>query len=338
MKKDTTIVTVFMAAYNAGPYISQSIQSILNQSFRDFELLIVNDGSTDNTVEIIKSFSDPRIRLIENESNKGLGFTRNVALKEAKGEFLAILDSDDIAFPDRIERQLRHFSTNPQLAVLGGYAHIIDEKGNRTGKTMTPPHGSDHLRAILFFANAFVHSTIMIRTSAFREIGGYPNHPVAQDYGLFARIALKYEVDNMPEYFVEYRIHDTNISIKKKNFLKKELQDILLHQLNILAPNSPAINPNIILDPVMGSLHNIESYYTAYQEIILQNRKHNLYPKEEFEQILFDKWYAIIMEKGKLRTFGLLFKSPIFNWRYVTAKQLRRTFKKSLKYLLGLAQ
>src|SRR5690606_34870006 len=222
MTQDYITVTVFMAAYNATPYIAQAIQSILNQSFRDFELLIVDDGSTDNTVEIINSFDDPRIRLIENDSNKGLGFTRNIALKEAKGEFLAILDADDIAFPKRLEKQVNHFFINPKLAVLGSYAHIIDKKGNRTGKDIKLSCNSDKLRATLFLSNTFVHSSIMMRTSIFREIGGYPNHPVAQDYALLVRIGLKYEIENLPEYLVEYRMHDSNISLQKKKTVREE--------------------------------------------------------------------------------------------------------------------
>ncbi|NGM63271.1 glycosyltransferase [Sphingobacterium sp. SGG-5] len=338
MEKNLPTVTVFMAAYNAAPYITKAIQSILNQTFRDFELLIVDDGSTDNTVDVVNSFHDPRIRLIKNESNKGLGFTRNVALKEAEGEFLAILDSDDIASANRLEKQVRHFSTNPKLAVLGSCAHIIDKNGNRTGKNIELSNHSDQLCATLFFSNTFVHSSIMMRTSVFREVGGYPNYPVAQDYALFARIGLKYEVGNLPEYLVDYRMHDTNISLRKKIVVEQVLQDILLYQLNLLLPRIPPISTNILLDPVMGSKYTTNEYYTFYREIIIQNRKKRLYPKRELEQILFENWYAIVIEKGKAKTFPLFLKGPIFNWKYATGKQLRRTFKKSIKHLLKLAK
>lgn len=327
-----------MAAYNAAPYISQSIQSILNQSFRDFELLIVNDGSTDNTVDIIKSFDDPRIRLIENESNQGLGFTRNVALKEAQGKFLAVLDADDIAFPDRLEKQVSHLQANPCVAVLGSYAFVINKNGERTGELITLQQDSNRLKALLLLSNSFVHSSVMMRTSVFREVGGYPNHPVAQDYALFAKIALKYEVENMPEYLVEYRIHDTNISLRKKNVVRNELQDILLYQLNLLLSDTKHINLNILLDPVSGSTHTVNEYYTTYSEIILRNREKKLYPTAEMEQMLFEHWYTIVMEKGGAKTFLLFLKKPVFNKEYATSKQLRRTFKKSLKHLFRLAR
>src|SRR5690606_26652735 len=180
-------ITVFMAAFNAAPYIAQSIQSVLNQTYSNFELLIVDDGSTDNTVDIINSFQDKRIRLIQNPVNKGLPYTRNIALDEAKGEFIAILDSDDISFPNRLQAQINYFQEHPKLAVLGGYAYIIDKDGERTSNVLTPITDSNSLRAILLFVNSFTHSTVMMRTAAFRSIGGYPNYPVAQDYGLFSR-------------------------------------------------------------------------------------------------------------------------------------------------------
>ncbi|PRD46218.1 glycosyltransferase family 2 protein [Sphingobacterium haloxyli] len=329
-------ITVFMAAYNAASFISEAIQSVLNQTFTDFELLIVNDGSTDNTTEIVRSFQDPRIRLIENERNKGLAFTRNVALQKAKGEFLAVLDSDDIAFPNRLEIQLQHFLSRSKLAVLGGYAYVIDKLGQRTGQEMLPICGTEKLHAGLLFYNSFVHSTVMLRMSAFLEVGGYPSYFAAEDYGLLSRIALEQEVDNIPEYLVEYRLHDNNISIQKKDILEAQHTAILLYQLNRLLPNACDTESDILLTPVLGSKYSLKEYYTLYREIILQNRNHKQYPVEELERIFFNNWYAITMEKGKSATLPYFLHTPVFNPRYVTAKQIRKAFKQSLKYLLGI--
>ncbi|MBD1420248.1 glycosyltransferase [Sphingobacterium chuzhouense] len=325
-----------MAAYNAAPFISQAIESVLNQTFEDFELLIVNDGSTDNTREIVHSFTDPRIRLIENDGNKGLSFTRNVALTEAKGEFMAILDSDDIAHPDRLEIQIQHFLNRPKLAVLGGYAYIIDHTGCRTGQEMAPICETNTLHAGLLFYNSFVHSTVMLRMSAFTEVGGYPPYIAAEDYGLFSRIALKHEVSNIPQYLIEYRIHGNNISLQKKDIMEAQLKDILFYQLDKLSLSITNLDPAILLSPVTGSKYSPKEYYTLYRSIIFENRKHKQYPTIELERIFFNNWYAIIMEKGKSNTFPLFLRKPIFNQQYVTAKQIRKTFKQSLKYLLGI--
>ncbi|MBD1424938.1 glycosyltransferase family 2 protein [Sphingobacterium arenae] len=329
-------ITVFMAAYNAADYIAASIESVLEQTYTNFELLIVDDGSTDNTVEIIRSFEDPRIRFIQNDGNKGQPYTRNLALKEANGEFLAVLDSDDIAFPNRLEIQLQHFLNRPQLAVLGGKAHIIDKHGMRTGQEVIPICGSKKLHAALLFYNSFVHPTVMMRMAAFRDIGGYPNHLVAQDYALFSRMALKYEVDNVSEFLGEYRIHDNNISIRKKDLAAAQLRIILRYQLDKLLPKTDHIDLDILLTPIINSKYTPDEYYTVYREIIHHNRQKKQYPIVELERTFFDNWYAIVMEKAKSNTFPLFLRKPVFNGRYVTAKQIRKTFKQSLKYLLGI--
>src|SRR5690554_1467307 len=122
-------ITVFMAAYNAEAFIAEAISSILNQSFEDFELLVVNDGSIDKTVDVVHSFADPRIRLIHNEKNNGLVYTRNSALDEARGEYIAVLDSDDIAVPERLQLQYDYMIQYPKIALCGGHAALIDAQG-----------------------------------------------------------------------------------------------------------------------------------------------------------------------------------------------------------------
>lgn len=132
-------ITVFMAAYNQADFIKQSIDSILTQSFSDFELIVVNDGSTDDTAIIVESFTDNRIRLVNNDGNKGLIYTRNRLLTLARGEYIAILDGDDIAQPDRLKLQYNFLSANPEIALCGGHATIIDENGDKTGDQLMVP-------------------------------------------------------------------------------------------------------------------------------------------------------------------------------------------------------
>jgi len=328
-------VTVFMAAYNAAAYIAESIESVLQQTYTNFELLIVDDGSTDETINIILGFQDSRIRLIQNEFNKGLPYTRNIALKEAKGEFLAILDSDDIAVSKRLAIQIQYFLSRPQLAVLGGSAFVIDDRGIRTGEEMIPICGSDRLHAALLFYNSFVHSTVMLRMSVFREYGGYPNHPVAQDYGLFSRIALKYEVDNIPLHLGEYRKHHNNISIRKQNLIAQQLSSILFYQLDKLLPDINRIDPQILLTPIEGSHYSIADYYKSYREIIVNNNEKRIYPVDCLHRLLYNNWVAIVMEKGQLNTFPMLLRQPIFKLSFATVKQIRKAFKQSFWNLVG---
>lgn len=132
-------ITVFMAAYNQADFIQQSINSVLTQSFSDFELIIVNDGSIDNTTTIVESFNDNRIRLVHNDGNKGLIYTRNRLLTLAQGEYIAILDGDDIAYQDRLKLQYNFLLANPEVVLCGGHAAIINEHGNKTGDKLRVP-------------------------------------------------------------------------------------------------------------------------------------------------------------------------------------------------------
>jgi len=166
-------------------------------------------------------------------------------------------------------------------------------------------------------------------------MGGYPNHPVAQDYALFVRIALKYEIGNIAECLVEYRMHDSNITLRKKNSIREELRKILSYQLQLLSIDIQHSPIDILLDIIAGSRYSVKEYYMIYSKIIIQNRKKKLYPIDELERMFFDHWYNIVMEKGGTKTFLLFVKTPVFNWTHATGKQWRRTFKKSLKHILG---
>lgn len=121
-----------MPVFNGGKFIRESIESVLSQTFTDFELIIVDDGSTDNTIDIIRSFEDKRIRLLLNESNRGIGYTRNKALENSKGKYVAVLDSDDIAYPTRLEKQVHFLENNSDYAAIGSGADVwVEEESEK---------------------------------------------------------------------------------------------------------------------------------------------------------------------------------------------------------------
>lgn len=317
-------VSVFMAAYNAADYIKQAIQSVLNQTFNDFELIIVNDGSTDNTVDIIKSFDDKRIILVNNDQNKGLVYTRNLALKYATGKYLAIHDSDDISIPTRLEIQVNKLENEPNLAVIGSRALIIDKNGILTGEKLDVINGSDYIKSILFFENTFVHSSIMMRTSVFKEVNGYETYPGAEDYDIFLRISLLYPLDNLEEYLVQYRIHSTNFSIIEKQLLETQLLKIKAKQLENL-------NIRISEQEIIDSRDNLKQFESLYKQIIYANRKMKIYEVNIFEALIFKKWQSLIIEKHPKNAFFLFFKKPFFNRSYMN----KHLIKKALKLSFG---
>ena len=150
-----TLVTVLMPVYNAEKYVKQAIQSILDQTYKSFELLIINDGSVDGSAHIIKSFQDPRIRFIENEKNLGLIATLNKGFDLSKGKYVARMDADDVAMPKRLKSQVAYMESHPEIGVYG--SAYADLKDNITGKTTVFLQDHDSLKTILLFNSCMAH-------------------------------------------------------------------------------------------------------------------------------------------------------------------------------------
>lgn len=332
MSSSSPLVTVLMTAFNTEKYISEAIQSILNQSYTQFELLIINDASTDNTLIEIEKFQDKRIRILTNTTNKGVVISRNRALEEAKGEFIAIMDSDDIAAPNRLTAMVNKFNENPHLALIGSHARIIDPEGNPTGDSYKVETNPDLLPIRLFFGNSFAHSSVMLKSEIFREFGGY-RIPLSEDYDLFFRISTKYPVLNLDEYFLFYREHPQGISKKYATELENQIMLIKGNILQTLGLPSEIKHQKMLNYPLEFSGITIKDYKDFYirlfDHVIPANKR-----SFEVNKFMFEKWYDVIIGNGGKNTFVLFFTKPFFNWKYITFKQLRRAFKHSLKNIL----
>ncbi|ACU02373.1 MULTISPECIES: glycosyltransferase family 2 protein [Pedobacter] len=327
-------ITVFMAAYNAANYINESIKSILSQTFTDFELLIVNDGSTDETVQLVLEFNDSRIRLVHNDKNRGLVYTRNVALKEARGEYLAILDSDDIALPNRLELQYRFLQENPGYALCGGHGKVIDKDGKLLDDNrLIVPTGNEHIKMTLLFINTYVNSTVMYKTTVLKELHGYKDFAPAEDYELFIRIAEKYPVDNLDEVLVKYRDHESNTSVLHADTSWTKLYEIKKIQLTNLQIQPEKRLTDALYSILMWSYNSdLSDYLYLFTKLKYANRALNKYPIIPFEKMLFNYWFKIIYtKKAKMNALPLLLNKHLFSWSFVTSRQLRKAFKLSIK-------
>ena len=319
-----------MAAYNAEKYIKQAIPSILNQSFEDFELLIVNDGSTDQTVAAVQSFDDPRIRLIHNESNQGLVFTRNRALKEARGEFIAILDSDDIAVPERLQVQYDFMLRHTEVALCSGHAALIDEKGIATGQQFIVP--TDDVNMEVFFGNPFINPAAMFRTAVLRELGGYRDFAPAEDYDFFLRVSEKYRVGNLDQLLVYYRVHGQNTSAIKPAKIRKIETDILkdMYIRRGMPLDDRLLDLQYLLYAKNYEAMNITEVILVMNTLRQANSESGRFPIKEFDALLFKKWYEILMIKKPGRAaLALLFNQEWSDISFLTFKQFRRAFKQS---------
>lgn len=201
-------VTVLMAVYNGEGYLREAMDGILTQTFPDFEFLIINDGSTDLTKEIIQSYEDPRIRLVDNERNLGLTRSLNKGLELAKGEYIARQDADDISEPERLAQQVTFLEMHTEVALVGTWYQEIDALGKPISNGKLPCEYTQ-IRWHLLFYCPFVHSAVMFRKSSVLDKIGFYNEALSysMDYELWQRIALYLPVANIDEYLVRLRVN-----------------------------------------------------------------------------------------------------------------------------------
>lgn len=206
-------VTVLMSVYNGEKYLREAIDSIINQTFKDFEFLIINDGSTDNTAKILKSYKDPRIKIITNKKNIGLTKSLNNGLRIAKGEYIARMDHDDISALTRLTEQTMFLDQHSNIAVLGTNFQIIDSSGKvKTGAVIENHLSSIRIEWELYWNNPIVHSSVMFRTTIVKSYGGYPKEKYCQDYALWLQMFtnIKMAIIKQPLFFL--RKHGKNVS------------------------------------------------------------------------------------------------------------------------------
>lgn len=198
-------LSVLMSVHNGARYLRESVASILEQTFSDFEFIIINDGSTDATADILASFRDNRLVLIQQERT-GLTKALNTGLARARGVFIARIDADDIAQPERLRKQVAFLNEHPATVLAGSDAQGIDPDGNVIWETSLPV-SSIQIKWRLLFYNCITHSSAMFRSREVRELGGYtPSVTFAQDYDLWLKIAARYPVGAVTEPLVCYRI------------------------------------------------------------------------------------------------------------------------------------
>lgn len=205
-----------MTIFNAQPYLQAAIESLVNQSFQDWELIAVENGSKDNSLEVLTSFADDRITIHKFNENIGRTPALRYAFENAKGEYIAVLDADDLADPDRFASQVAFLDEKPEVAVVATWAYYIDRNGNRIGE-FTPAANQDGLADSLGWSNPIAHSSAMYRRAAAAEIGGYSEKYVwAQDYALFIALASKYRIAMLDHFLGSIRIQETNMTRSPK--------------------------------------------------------------------------------------------------------------------------
>ncbi len=234
-----------MPVYNGEYYLREAIESILNQTFTDFEVLIINDGSTDNTQKIVDSYSDPRIVRIKNEKNIGITISLNRGLAAARGKFIARMDADDISLPNRLEKQVSFLEKNKEVGVLSSSVQIIDALGMPV-TNLNFPETHVLIKWFLCFYCPLVHPAAMLRRTVLNFNSYRESRKHAQDYDLWTRLIWNTKVANLPDVLLQLRKHDKNISV---SHLREQMK------------NSAAISQQMI-NRVLDAHINLNIIYT----------------------------------------------------------------------------
>lgn len=226
-------VTVMLPVFNGEVYVAEAVESILCQTYEDFELIVIDDGSTDATYKIVKLFSDPRIKLFR-QPNLGVATALNRAISLARGELLARQDADDVSLPQRLEKQVRFLDHNPDCSIVGTWSEIWEEK-QCTGRNHRHPCDDATLRFCTMFNTHFVHSSVMFRRDVVDAIGGYAIDPdrQPQDFELWSRVVRsgKFGLANIPEVLVWYREVPQSISRNREQAFARIMKNLCAENL-----------------------------------------------------------------------------------------------------------
>jgi glycosyltransferase involved in cell wall biosynthesis len=240
MSKKTPKISAVMPFYNREKYIGQAIQSILDQTFTDFELILVDDGSTDDSQRIVKKYKklDPRITLITLKKNCGISKARNIGTRLAQADVIAIVDSDDINLSERFEQQYRYLEKNKNISIVGAAASIIDANGVCTGKMIKYHENAEMIKRSFLHYGPFLQPTVMIRKKAFFAVGGYrEKYKMGEDLDLFWRIiATGHRGVNLDNVLVQYRQHKdaTGVYAAEKRDIVRHLKKDVIQKYDIV--------------------------------------------------------------------------------------------------------
>jgi len=308
-------ITVIMPVYNGEKYLKEAINSILNQTYTDFELLLINDASTDDTERIINSYKDHRIIYIKNEINLGLIKTLNKGLDLARGEFIARMDADDIALPARFEKQVSVLQNNPEIGVCGTwFTPLID---GLKKKTIQHPQDSESIKIHLLGYCTMGHPTIMLRKKVISNLRYDNDYQAAEDYELWTRLSRITKLYNIQESLLQYRFHDTNISVLENSIQSENTRKIIGNQLKYLGLDDSSSNIRFC-EILFSSLYINHFDEEEFRKLVIfvndlesNNKQKKFYNEDKFTKILTERLLKVLnkTEKKNLSLLSFIFRN-----------------------------
>ena len=282
-----------MSVYNSSLYLKQAIDSILNQTYSNFEFIIINDGSTDDSLSIIKTYSDKRIKLLENDGNKGLIYSLNKGIAEASGEFIARMDADDVCVSTRFEKQVHYMNAHVDIGVLSSDYYSFNETSKRYMRSID---GDSRIRTFLLFTATVCHPALMIRKSVL-EINGL-NYSVSakhvEDFDLWTRLALCTKFATIKEALLNYRDHASQVSHVYSDLQKINSNTVRHNYLSALnfvyTPTELNIHNLISCNKKITSKQDLKAIENWLTKLIEQNQTMRKFESDGFNSAIAKVW------------------------------------------------
>jgi glycosyltransferase involved in cell wall biosynthesis len=328
-------VSVAIPVYNREKYLPDAIDSILAQTFADFELLIIDDGSTDSSVAVVRSYNDPRIRLICHKKNSGVAVARNSAVAHARGEYLAFLDSDDWAYPQRLAKQVAFLDSHPDCAAVGAWIEWMAEDGRSLRRAKRKPTSSEDIAALRLFQSGIENSASMARTAILTEYRCHEEYDTSEDFDLWARIAAKHKLTTLSTVLVRRRQHPRQVTREKAARTQERRAAIYAAQLDTLGITftTTDLERHSLLrsmrkrgfHPDLAYLEWAETWLSRLQ---MANRASHCYPEPAFSQLLGHFWLKACWHTTGSDRWAV--------WRRFWQSALRKRLMPNLLYSLAL--
>lgn len=332
-------ITVLMPVYNCELYIQEAVDSILNQTFYDFEFLIIDDASTDKTTAIIKRYKDPRIKLIEKPLNMGYTNSLNYGLKVAKGEYIARMDGDDISLPERFAKQIAFLDANPDVVLCGSNFSIIGKD-----KVVNLPKENEDVKLALLKGNCIVHPSVMMRNSIIQcyAISYDSMTEPAEDYDLWVRLLKFGKLYNIQEVLLNYRVHATQVSQKRE---QQQIYSALQSRFKILNYVEYSFNAyehklleKIIQTNVEVTFSEIKDFFHLKKKMLLAN-SNNFFEQNGFHFYLTDlynqniKMYFVNKESFyPINCYQYFLIKKSFSFKLKLKEEIKLTIKSLIFY------
>lgn len=321
ISENKKLVSVVMPVYNSEAFVKEAIESILNQTCQQIELIIINDGSTDKSDLIIKGFDDRRIRYVNNRINKGIVSTINEGLLLSRGKYIARMDADDIALPTRLAKQVDFLETHPDVKLCGTTAIAINKNGKQVVK-LNRPVKYNEIKAFNLFRNAFIHPTILADADLIKKIGFTEDYKYAEDYFTFSQFTMNYKVANLKEPLILYRLHDESITAtKNKEMIASELKTIaylLSFLFDAVELEMTQIHHSLLRPQAIP--FSIEDIHSHLYKILKANEAKQVFDQSVLTRHLHKEWFNYLYKNKKPNSLRRYLSSPMISFKNIVPK------------------